>query len=108
MKYLKSYDEQYKFHNESIKDFLKPKDITELISNLSDEDKLIKGCMYNIDWLVKDMINKGVNPSIDNNRPIYVASYLNNIDIIKILMNDKRVTNKMKQDEYDRFIKIIK
>ena len=100
MKYLKKY-------NESVKNFLKPKDITELIYNLSDEDKLIKGCQYNIDWLVKDMINKGVNPSINNNRPLHVAKYFNNIDIIKILMNDKRVTNKMNLEEYDKFIKIV-
>ena len=37
-----------------------------------DEDKLIKGCQYNIDWLVKDMINKGVNPSINNNTMFHI------------------------------------
>ena len=54
MKHLKPY-------NEAIKDFLQPKsddDILKSVENLPIKDRLIKGLIYGIKWLVEDSKNK--------------------------------------------------
>lgn len=57
MKYIKTY--------ESVRDFLQPKsneDILKGLSKLSDTNKLMKACEYNLVWLVKELLDKGVTP----------------------------------------------
>jgi len=87
MIYLKSY-------NESIRHLLKPKskdDILELSNKLSPKEKLKKGCKYGVLLLVKQALEDGVDPSIDNNNAILNASQYGYIDIVKELLKDERV-----------------
>ena len=70
MKYLKPY-------NESIKDFLKPKpedDIIKSVENLPMKDRLIKGLLYNIKWLVDDVKNKIGDGYLEISRNDYFAN----------------------------------
>lgn len=91
MKYLKQYSEKC---NESIRDFLKPKPIQDILSNignLSDEDKFSKSCEFGITPIVKDLIDNGFDPSYMKNYGLRIASNNGHLDIVKLLLNDKRV-----------------
>lgn len=86
MKYIKSF-------NESIKDFLKPKskdDIINALNNLSPSEKIVKGAQYDIMWLFKNGIDEGGDPSTQDSWALSHAVSNNNIDMVKILLNDKR------------------
>jgi len=104
MKKLKYYNN---FINEGLKDFLKPKSQENIEkslqnSNLSNEQKFINGCKYGFIWLVQDILNKGVDPSIYNNIGILLACENGYIDIVKLLLQDKRV------NPTDRVLPLVK
>ena len=104
MKKLKYYNN---FINEGLKNFLKPKSQENIEkslqnSNLSNEQKFINGCKYGFIWLVQDILNKGVDPSIYNNIGILLACENGHIDIVKLLLQDKRV------NPTDRVLPLVK
>jgi len=87
MKNLKSY-------NESIKDFLKPKSEEQIKNSLLDLtplEKLYKGCVNNILWLVKQSLDEGADPSENYNFFIRYSIQFGYLDIVKELLKDKRV-----------------
>lgn len=85
------------YTKESIKDILKPKseeDILKSIDKLSDEQKLLKSAQYGITWLVKDMLDKGVNPNYSDNSGFFtndafkLALGNGHKEIIELLLNN--------------------
>ena len=42
-------------------------------------------------WLVQDCLDEGVDPSAQDNRAIRWASYNGHIEVVKLLLTDKRV-----------------
>lgn len=87
MKNLKKY-------NESIKDFLKPKsveDIKKISDKLSLIENLQKGSEIGSLYMVKKAIDRGINPSMDDNRAIRMACKFGHYDIVKFLLKDERV-----------------
>jgi len=79
--------------SESIRHLLKPKseeDILKSSKNLSPEDKLEKGCRYNIPWLVKQALEEGVDP-VDHSNLLVILSQYGYLEIVKILLADKRM-----------------
>jgi len=87
-------DEIEKILNESIKHLLKPKDkdyIIKQIEHLSDFDKFKKACQYGALWLVKYLIQQGIDPSFEDNIAIRIASHNGYLDIVKELLKDQRV-----------------
>lgn len=86
MKYLYTY-------NESIKNYLKPKseeEINTALNNLSPSQKILKGSEHNLLWLVKQGFEEGGDPSIENSFALPHAVSNNNIEIVKLLLNDER------------------
>ena len=86
MKNLKKY-------NESIKDFLKPKsveDIKKISDKLSLIENLQKGSEIGSLYMVKKAIDRGINPSMDDNRAIRMACKFGHYDIVKFLLKDER------------------
>ena len=94
MKYLNTY-------NESIKDFLKPKseeDILKSTEGLTPQEKLLKGCQYNLLWLVKQSLEEGADLDkhdicyvVFNKKPSEIAASFGNIDIIKYLLKNNLI-----------------
>lgn len=102
MKHIKTYQN----HNESIRDFLKPKtkeEIEDGLKDLSVRKKLYLGCEYGRLDLVKHAVEQGfvgvvgyepvfgIDPSINNNYAIELASNNGHYDIVNYLLKDKRV-----------------
>lgn len=85
------------FISENIKDYLKPKDnetILNNLKNLSDEEKFISSCKYNIPWLTKEMLDKGVDPTCEHMDGFYLACKNGSIDVLKVLLdNDIMIEN---------------
>lgn len=88
------YENQLKGLNESVTNYLKPRpkdDILKSIKSLSDKEKMIKACEYGITWLVQELLDNGFDPSYNHNISIYTASNYGHTNIVKILIDDKRV-----------------
>jgi len=87
MKHLKTY-------NESISSYLKPRkddDIRDKIKNLSPNKKLLNGSEYGLLWLVEEALQEGADPSFDDQSAFNIACDYGNIEIVKLLLNDKRI-----------------
>jgi ankyrin repeat protein len=59
--------------------------------NMSLEDQFKKAIENNQVWLVQRCIDNGVDPSVGNNCAIQWASYYGYLEVVKIILNDKRV-----------------
>ena len=62
------------------------------------DQKLIAGYMYGITWLVKEALDEGADPTVQDNSAIRHASYAyynegdtTNLEIVKLLLKDPRV-----------------
>ena len=78
---------------EDIKDYLKwlkpyNKEYIESKINLNDWDEVIE---VGILKFVKNLIDKGFDPSIDDNYAIQLASYNGHTEVVKLLLDDPRV-----------------
>ncbi len=89
-----TYYKQDRNISESVRDLMKPKseeDILKSIDNLSSEELLKKSCQLGLLNGVKLALEKGVDPSIDNNFAIEYASKNGHLEIVKLLLQDERV-----------------
>lgn len=87
MKYLKTY-------NESLRDKMQPKSDEEIwnsLIKLSPEEMLIQSAANNYIKGVKYCLNLNVDPSYNNNLALEEAELNNNYEIIKLLLNDKKI-----------------
>jgi hypothetical protein len=78
---------------EQIGNILKPKsdsDIKRDLDKLDPNDILRLGVTKNITWIVKYALDRGADPSFDA-VSLYYSCSNGNIDIVKILLKDKRV-----------------
>ena len=63
--------------------------------------KFIKSCEYGITWLVKEILeNPNFDPSFSNNKSLWIAEKNRNFNIIELLLNDKRVRDKLSGREF--------
>ena len=69
--------------------FIKPSE--RIKENAKLRDKFVDALYDNDIETFKDCINKGFDPSYNNNEPIRMASMNGNLEIVKILMSDQRV-----------------
>jgi hypothetical protein len=67
--------------------------------NMSLKKQFDKAIDNNISWLAQRCIEKGIDPSVFNNFAIWCASYNEHIKIVKLLLNDKRVIDKLSKNE---------
>lgn len=83
MKHLKKY-------NESVKDFLKPKQNEEILKELDKlpiHDKMIKSCQFGFTSIVKDILDKKLIKNNSTNIYIHIAVDSNHLDIAKLLID---------------------
>lgn len=100
MKHIKSF-------NESVKDVLKPKsneDILDSIKNLPDYQKMIKACKHHMTWLVKKLIDDGVDASFNDNMCLINCGILGYDDIVEILMKNQNVIKQLYKTQIDKAI----
>ena len=91
MKKIKTYNN---FINESLKDKLRGKSEQEILNNnknLSPEEKLEKGAQYGFLPLVKQAIGEGIDPSVNDNYALELASEKGHLNVVKELLKDERV-----------------
>lgn len=87
MKYIKPY-------NESVKDYLKPKNEEEIrksIEGLSPKEQMNKACKFGLYWLVKELIDKGYNVKANIFKTSDMMTNViknNNLDILKLLVEN--------------------
>jgi len=82
------------FINESIRDLMQPKseeEILKSIDNLSPEELLKKSCSIGYLNGIKLALEKGVDPSVNNNYAIEIAAINGHTEIVKLLLTDERV-----------------
>jgi len=78
--------------NESIKHLLKPKseeDIIKLIKGLTDKDKFILSCEYDIDWLFDELVNSEKLTIDDYLDGLYYSIKRENLNVIDKIFNIK-------------------
>jgi len=95
---------------ESIKDFLKPKSEDEIMSKmegLSPYKKFYRGCQHGIIQSVKQAVEEGINPKVENQVGLRMTSDKGYLDIVKYLLSmyknwdiisDEAVKNAAKKD----------
>ncbi len=91
---IKKYENQTKGLNESIRDLMKPKseeEILKSLDNLSLVELLKKSCQSGYVSGVKLALERGVDPSINDNFAIEYASKNGHLEIVKLLLQDERV-----------------
>lgn len=87
-----------KLFNESIKDVLKPKsnqEILDSIKDLPDHKKMINACKHHMTWLVKKLVDDGVDPSFNNNMCLINCGILDYKDIVDILIKNEKVIKQL-------------
>jgi ankyrin repeat protein len=112
------FNEVFKqFVYESLSDYLKPKsqeEIRKSLGNLTTEQKLRKGARHGIPWLVQEALDEGADPSKDNNFAILLASGNGNLEIVKLLLKDKRVNPAARNNlaiqcaSYNGYLEVVK
>lgn len=83
--------------NENIMQYLKPKSEDEILKSIktsSPNDRLYNGVKYNLIDMVKQALKDGADPSFDSNKSLEIATHGGNLEIVKLLLNDKRVDPK--------------
>lgn len=55
---------------------------------------------------VKKYLNKGINPSDDDNFPIKMASKKGHEEVVKLLFKDKRVRDSLRKEDINGLIEI--
>jgi ankyrin repeat protein len=79
---------------EQIENILRPKsdlDIKRELDKLDPNEILRLGVTKNITWIVKYALERGADPSFDNSISLYYSCSNRNIEVVKILLKDKRV-----------------
>jgi ankyrin repeat protein len=82
------------FVYESLSDYLKPKseeEIRKSLGNLTRVEKLFKGAKHGILWLIQEALDEGADPSMGKNYAIRLAAQYGHLEIVKLLLKDKRV-----------------
>jgi hypothetical protein len=81
------------FINESIRDKMTPKsedEILKSLKNLTPIEQLLTGIKYNIHWVVKDLINKGIFDDMDIFDKEEILSDVvmdNNVEVLSMLID---------------------
>ena len=65
--------------------------IEKAIVGMSLEERFDKAIENNVLWLVKQCLNDGVGPTVDDNTAIIRACQYGFVDIVKLLLYDSRI-----------------
>jgi len=70
---------------------------------VSDNVKFIMACKYGYSFILVQLLDKGFDPTSNNNIGIELAYQNNDIKIVRILLKDERVKNKLKDSELEKY-----
>lgn len=109
MKKIKTYNT---FINESVKDYLKPKPMEEVIKRMKELNqtpykKFYKACMYGILPLIQEAIEEGINPALERNVGIRLASEKKHYDVVKYLLTFDRVRRNLTDKQLEKYTKEV-
>jgi hypothetical protein len=76
-----------------------PNDISSLFSELKYDKDKTRDFLYQKEIVKSILTRPGIDPSIENNLPVVVASSMGRTDIVELLLNDRRVNPTVRDHE---------